>query len=300
MSYEELIVPSRDLYPLSVRIFDTSNPKGVIKFIHGMEEHQSRYEEFAEYLSKRGYIVVTADLRGHGKNAKKLSHIANKDGHKLLIEDERVIREYIDSKWPELPKYLFAHSMGTIIARNLLQLDSSKYEKVALSGYPNTPGIAPIGVALAATIKLFKGPEGYSKTLTNASVGQFSKAVKNAKTPLDWLSYNEENVQKYIKDPLCGEEFTVGSYCALLHLTNDMHKVGRFKDVKKDLPILLISGEDDPCTGGEKGRQDSLKVLSKAGFDKVEVVTIKHNRHEILNEDSKIETMKTIGDFFDK
>lgn len=300
MKFEEIIIPARDLYSLSVRIFECPSPKAIVKCIHGMEEHQSRYEPFAEFLVNNGYTVVTADLRGHGKNAPKLSHIADKNGHKLLIEDEKVIKEYIQKRYPDVPLILFGHSMGTIIARALLQSDSKDFVKTILSGYPNPQAIGSVGAALSSFIGLFKGRTGYSKLLTDMVLGPFSKAVENAKSPLDWLSYNEENVTKYDKDPLCGEEFTIGSYNALFHLVSEINKPGKYKDVNVDMPILLISGEDDPCTSGEKGRKDSLDRLQKAGFKNITVETIPHMRHEILNETDNQKVYQDILQFIKK
>ena len=300
MNREEIIIPARDLYSLAVTIYDVENPKAVIKMIHGMEEHQGRYQAFAEFLQKNGYAVVTADLRGHGKSAPKLSHIAKKNGHKLLIEDEKVIKDYIKNRYPEVPLFLFGHSMGTIIARKLLQTDSKDFAKVALSGYPNPQAIGGIGAALSSVIGAFKGKDGYSKMLTNMVLGPFSKAIENPSSPLDWLSYNEENVKNYDKDPLCGEEFTIGSYNALFHLVGDISKAGQYKNVNAKLPIYLIAGEDDPCTNGEKGRKASLDVLTKAGFKKIEVKTLPHMRHEILNENDKDKVYELILKFFNK
>lgn len=297
MSYEEIIIPSRDLYPLSVKIYEATNPKAIVKITHGMEEHQGRYEEFATKLVESGFTVVTADMRGHGKSAQILSHIADKNGHKLLIQDEQVLREYIENRYSGLPIYWFAHSMGTIIARNVLQKDSKKYAKVVLSGYPNYQPIAVVAIMLSAIARIFKGPKGYSSLLNNAALGPFVKAVPNAKTSLDWLSYNEKNVQNYIKDPLCGEEFTIGSFNALFHLTSSLGALGAYKNVNKELPFLLISGEDDPCTGGQKGRESSLKILLDAGFANIKVSVLEKNRHEILNEDSKDKTIKEIINF---
>ena len=299
MKIEEVIVPARDLYSLAVTIYDVENPKAVIKMIHGMEEHQGRYKAFATYLAENGYAVVTADLRGHGKSAPKLSHIANKNGHKLLIEDEKVIKEYIKQKYPEVPMYLFAHSMGTIIARTLLQTDSKDYQKVALSGYPNPQGAGDIGAALSALMRVFKKGTGYSKMLTNMVLGPFAKAIPDATSPLDWLSYNKENVENYAKDPLCGEEFTIGSYNALFHMVGDINKAKLYKNVNINLPIYLISGVDDPCTGGEKGRNASLNVLTKAGFKDIKVTTLDHMRHEILNETDKEKVQQLILDFIE-
>ena len=263
-----------------------------------MEEHQGRYEAFASLLQENGFTVITADMRGHGKNAPKLSHIANKNGHKILIEDEMVVKEYIKTRWPNVPLMLFAHSMGTIIARKLLQTESKEYTKVALSGYPNPMPVGGIGAFLSSLIGLFKGRDGYSKLLTDMALGGFSKAIKDAKTPLDWLSYNEDNVKAQIADPLCGQEFTIGSYNALFHLVGDINKASLYKDVNTDLPFLLISGEDDPCTGGEKGRNDSLNRLQKAGFKNIDVVTLEKMRHEILNETEKEKVAKQILDYF--
>ena len=300
MSFEEIIVPSRDLYSLSVRVFEAKKPRAVVKMTHGMEEHQSRYEEFATFLQENGYIVVTADMRGHGKSAPKLSHIADKDGHKLLMDDEESILNYIKQRYPNLPIIYFGHSMGTIIVRKFLQEHSQEYQKVVLSGYPNPQAIGGVGAALSACIRLFKGGAGYSKMLTNMVMGPFSKAVENAKTPIDWLSYNEENVKNYDRDPLCGEEFTIGSYNALFHLVGDINKAKLYKNVKAELPFYLISGEDDPCTGGEKGRNDSINVLKKAGFKNIEVKTLAHMRHEILNEIDKRDVYNLILEFIEK
>lgn len=300
MNFEEVIVPSRDLYSLNVRIFESKKARAVIKMTHGMEEHQGRYEEFASFLQENGYTVVTADMRGHGKNAPKLSHIADKNGHKLLLEDEEMILKYIRERYPNLPVIYFGHSMGTIIVRAFLQEHSQEYHKVVLSGYPNPQAVGGVGAALSALIRVFKGGDGYSKMLTNMVMGPFSKAVKDAETPLDWLSYNKENVKKYDKDPLCGEEFTIGSYNALFHLVGDINKSGAYKNVKEELPIYLISGEDDPCTGGEKGRGDSLKVLEKAGFRNIEVKTLPNMRHEILNELDKKDVYNLILEFIEK
>lgn len=300
MNFEEIIIPARDLYSLSVRIFESKQARAVIKMTHGMEEHQGRYEEFASFLQENGYTVVTADMRGHGKNAPKLSHIANKNGHKLLMEDEEVILNYIKERFPNLPIIYFGHSMGTIIVRKFLQEHSQEYHKVVLSGYPNPQAVGGVGAALSAIIRVFKGGDGYSKMLTGMVIGPFSKAVKDAETPLDWLSYNKENVKNYDKDPLSGEEFTIGSYNALFHLVGDINKAGLYKNVKQELPIYMISGEDDPCTGGEKGRNDSLKVLQKAGFKNIEVKTLPNMRHEILNELDKKEVYNLILEFIEK
>ena len=300
MSFQELTLPSKDGYELSLRVYEAAEPKAVVKCIHGMEEYQDRYQYFAEKLQADGYTVVTADLRGHGKNAPVLSHIADAAGDERLMEDEEAILKMIKERWAGVPVVLFGHSMGTIIARVFLQKRSREFHKVVLSGYPNPNSAAGAGIALTGLISAIKGARGYSGLVDGMVLGPFSKAVPGAKTPLDWLSVNGENVRKYAEDPLCGARFTLGSYSALFRLISRMNKAENYEEVRKDLPMLLISGREDPCTGGEKGRADSESILRKAGFRDLTVVTLDGMRHEILNENGRDEVCQTILGFLNK
>ena len=297
MSFEEITLSAKDGYELAARIYAADSPKAIVKCIHGMEEYQDRYKPFAEYLQAAGYTAVTADLRGHGRSAPMLSHIADKDGHLRLLEDEDTILEEIHQRWPGVPVILFGHSMGTIIARVVLQKRSRDFRKAVLSGYPNPNSAAGAGIALTGLLSAFKGAKGYSGVVDNMVLGPFSKAVPDAKTPQDWLSVNPENVEKYREDPLCGARFTLGSYSALFNLIRLMGDAGKYTDVNRELPILLISGKDDPCTGGEKGRADSEAVLRKAGFSALETVLLNGMRHEILNETGREGVYQEIVDF---
>ena len=89
--FREEKITSAEGYVLTARVYEARDPRAVIRIIHGMEEYQDRYEPFAAWMQERGYTVLTADLRGHGPNAPILSHIADADGDRLLIEDERVL-----------------------------------------------------------------------------------------------------------------------------------------------------------------------------------------------------------------
>lgn len=300
MAKKEFTLKSVDGYELSLEVFEASSPKAVIQFVHGMEEHKERYEPFAEYLSKEGFTCVLSDLRGHGKHAPILSHISNKYGDRLLLDDQIQIRKYISETYPNLPVYLFGHSMGTIISRVLIQKEGKDYQKVALSGYVNPNPIASIGACLTKLITVFKGPKGHSKLITTMTIGPFNKAIEHPRTDLDWLSYNEENVNKYIESPLCGVEFTLGSYYAMMRLLARMGKVKTYKAVEENMPILLIAGEEDPCTGFLKGREASKGLLEKVGYKNIEVVTLENMRHEILNEKENQKVYQALLDFFAK
>lgn len=297
---ENIFLNGVNEYKLSLAVFSAPKAKAVIQIIHGMQEHKERYYAFAEFLVENGYSVVVSDMRGHGQDAPILGHIADKKGEQLIIEDQKLIYQYIKENFKDLPVYLLGHSMGSIIARVLLQSNSKDYQKVILSGYVNPNPISGVAVALGNMVGFFKGKKKSSKLLASLALGPYTKAVKDRKTDLDWLSYNEENVQKYIESPLCGIPFSNGSFSALFHLLNFMGKARRYKDVNAELKILLAGGEEDPCTGGPKGRASSKTLLEKAGFKDIEVITYKKMRHEILNEIDKQKVYDDMLNFLNK
>lgn len=296
---EQFTLRATDNVQLHVRVYDAPSCKGVVQLIHGMEEHQARYEDFATFLNERGYSVVSSDMRGHGEAAEKLGWFKEKDGYRALVDDQKTIRNYISERYGDLPVYLMAHSMGTIVSRVLLQTDSGVYKKVALSGAPNYQAATPGGLVLANVIGLFRGGEYKSPLLENISLKAFNKGFQNPRTEFDWLSTNEAAVDKYLADPYCGKGFTCSAYKDLYRLLLLMHKAKEYKNVNKDLPIAFFSGAQDVCTGGEKGLQDSVSVLKKAGFTAVSRKEYQGMRHEILGEKDNIRVYTDIAEYFD-
>lgn len=297
---EKIILNARDGYPLDVHVFSVQKPKAVVQVIHGMEEHQERYEPVINFLNKNDYSVVSSNMRGHGENAKVLGFFKNKDGYKELINDQKTITSFIKEKFNNLPVYILAHSMGTIITRVLLQDNSSAYEKVILSGYPNYQSGAYFGIFLVNLIIAFRGPKYKSKFINKMSVGAFNKKIKNPKTDYDWICHNEEDIKEYIADPYCGFGFTCSAFRDLFHLVVLMHKPKKYKNVNTNLKLLLLRGTDDPCTGGNKGALDSRKTLTRASFKNLEYTDYENMRHEILNEVEKQRVYDDVLKFFNK
>lgn len=295
---EEIIIKASDGYALNAHIFDVPSPKAIVCVVHGMEEYQDRYHNFAEELNKADYAVLTADMRGHGPKAKNLGFFSKKNGHIRIIEDQRDITKFIKNKWPDVPIYLLGHSMGAIIIRHMLMNDSKDYQKVVLSGFPNYQGAASIGAALCKIIHLFKGPKAKSAFLKSLALGPYTKAIKDRHTDLDWLSYNPENVNKYINDPLCGYGFTVSAYHDLFVLVKQLNNPKAYVNVNTNLEMILVSGKDDPVTGGEKGRNHSIKILEKAGFQVKKNIIYPNMRHEVLNEKDNQLVVNDIIDFY--
>lgn len=295
---EQVFLDAKDGYKLDLHIFEVKNPKAVVQIAHGMEEHQERYEDFVKFLNANGFSVLSADMRGHGKNAENLGHFSKKDGDKLLVSDHKKICDYLKKRFPKLPIFLFAHSMGTIISRVVLQSYSTHYDKIVLSGYPAYQSGASFGLFLTDVIQAFKGAKYKSKFIEKLGVGAFNNSVKNPRTEVDWVCANEETVDNYKKDPLCGVGFTISAFNDLFALVVQMNKTEKYTNVKHDLPFLLLAGSDDPCTKGEKGRKQSRNTLEKAGFENIKQITYSGMRHEILNEKENKKVYNDIVEFF--
>lgn len=281
---ESLILKAKDGYRLCLHIFEVENPKGYVQLIHGMEEHQERYEGLAERLNKAGYTVVTSDMRGHGKNAPVLGYFGEDKGWYYLLTDQIRITAYMKHRFSVEKVILFAHSMGTIITRNLLQTQSGDYEKVILSGYPYANPAAGFGVHLTGILQKWKGGKYFSPLIQKIAIGSFNRKIADHTTNLDWISANEDNVQAFIEDPYCGHGFRIAGFRDLFCLVRRMSDSSRYRNVQKDLPILAIRGEEDPCTGGDKGSAASLLILQRAGFTRISSISYPGMRHEILNE----------------
>jgi len=290
---------AKDGYPLSIHTFDAANPKAVVQLIHGMEEHQERYEDFAHFLNENGYCVVSSDMRGHGKTAETPGFFKDKNGYASLLYDQIQIRHFIAKRYQDIPVYLFAHSMGTIISRVLLQSQSWKYEKAALSGCPNFKKNAYLGLFVTSVLQAIHGPKYKSAFVQNASVGVFNKAVQTPSTDVDWICHNSETVNSYIQDPYCGTGFTVSAFHDVYRLMIKMHHAAAYRNLHSELPIFLLSGVDDPCTGGDKGIADSMRVLVKAGFTEIKHAEYPNMRHEILNETEHQQVYHDILAFFE-
>ena len=290
---EYVKVKAEDGFNLDVLVSEGVNPKANIMIMHGMAEYKERYLPLIERLNKAGYNVVMADMRGHGKSIDDefiLGHLGPKE---LIISDYKNVYKFMNEKFANLPSYLFAHSMGTLNAREYLMENDLDFKKVILSGT-----VAPVSVAgLAAGMarrRAKKNPKGYSKLLFALSNGG------SLKEDMSWLSYNEENVKKYVADPLCGFKFTNMANVVLFSETADLAKTKLYKCNNKDLKILSISGADDRTTAGTKGLKKTKKCLNKAGYNNVSIIEYPNMKHEILMEKDNEKVFDDILKFYEE
>ncbi|MEK4700505.1 alpha/beta hydrolase [Solibacillus sp. FSL R7-0668] len=286
-----------DGYDIFVRTFKPQQPTKHIHLLHGMAEHSERYEAFAEVLCAQGYYVTTHDHRGHGYTAENngtLGYFDLENGFERVVEDVREILQQLTL--PQLGKpILFGHSMGSFIARRFIQQYSEHIERLILSGTGSPKLMHKAGHMLASQLVHLNGPAEPSKIMDQLSFGSFNAQVPNPKTPFDWLTRDEAEVQKYINDPYCGFVSTNQLYADLTGALAKLDVPALNAHIRPDLKILLVSGTHDPV--GEKQAKGVLKAgqqLADAGVEHVKVQLFEGMRHELLNEIGKEKVYESI------
>ena len=152
---------------------------------------------------------------------------------------------------------------------------------------------------LTEYIRLIKGNKHRSKLLTYLSTDSFNRSIKNPKTSVDWLSKNEESNHAYLKDPFCQFIPTIPMYRSIFYFSNQVASKKMIAEIPTQLPILVISGQEDPLGENGKGIERFVKLL-KASHSKVSLRLVEEARHEILNENNRNDTYHFIADWMTK
>ena len=291
---KEFCAPSCDgIHTLKGVIYEPDTaPIGFFQIAHGMTEHIGRYERIMSDLCERGFICFGYDHLGHGNTARdksELGYIAKKSGWDLLCRDikafsDAVFAEYSE-KYGKLPYFLMGHSMGSFIVR----LAAEKYvnpDKLIVMGTGGANLAAPAGIALISLIKLFKGDRHISKLIDKMAFGSYNNKFKgdaNASSK-SWLTTDQSIRNKYLEDNYCTFKFTVSAMGDLMTLLKNSNRGAWFKEMgKKQFPILLVAGEDDPVGNYGAGVRQVEEKLKARGAD-VDCILYKGGRHEILND----------------
>ncbi len=293
-------IPSTDgIHELYTRVYV---PEGEIKAIfhtvHGMTEHIGRYDAFLREMAESGYLTFAYDNLGHGRTAKddsELGFIAHESGYKYLAEDVFHSAQIIKAEYGEdLPYYLMGHSMGSFIVRYAVELHPTLPDKLIVMGTGGPNPATGAGIAMVNLIKAFKGEKAKSPFIQKMAFGSYNKGFENSTG--DWLSKDPEVRRIYDQDKFCNYLFSLSAYKDLLILNKITNLDGWFKAMPKALPILLISGAEDPVGNHGKGVKVVFDKLKAQGAN-VQMKLYRDCRHEILNDTSREETIADIKKF---
>jgi len=271
---------------------------GLIQISHGMAEHKGRYLEFINFLNMNGFHVAIHDHRGHGDRIldNQIGFFDNANGWNLVVDDLLAIHSETNKLFPELPKILLGHSMGSWIGLSALQ-QNNNFDAVLLSGssYPNSS--ETFLQKLFLKIEMFRlGKRGYSNPLHKTIFGGFNNKFQNTQTPNDWLSNDSDRVDSYTKDPLCGFVVSNQLWADVIEGIKSVFDPKNLALINKNIPILVFSGTNDPVGAMGKGTTKLHECLIDNNCIS-ELYLINEARHETLNETNRMTTYNYVLTF---
>jgi alpha-beta hydrolase superfamily lysophospholipase len=244
-----------------------------------MGEHARRYPPALERLIETGIDVYALDHRGHGATARNAAQLGDlgTGGFAALAGDLVALTRIAKDANPGLPVVLLGHSLGSMVAQLFAVEHSDLIAALALSG---TAAVDQVAVAA-------RDPQVFTRL--NAS-------FEPARTPFDWLSRDEREVDAYIADPLCGFALQPESFGSVLSYGEYLANPLQLARIRRDLPVYVFGGEHDPLNRDLNALQSVIDRYRSAGLSVVAQI-YPGARHEILNEINRAQVVGALGDW---
>lgn len=261
---------------------------GVLQIFHGMVEFVERYEGFAEFLTEKGFVVTGNDHLGHGASVvtkEEYGFFEETEGNQKVLADVHQLKTMTEAAYPDVPYYILGHSMGSFLLRQYLCLHGDELDGAIVMGTGTQPmPVLKLGKKLCSSIAKVRGWHYRSRLIDMMAFGGYNKHFKPARTRMDWLTKDEGIVDRYLADERCTFRFTVNGYYNLFTSIEEASKENNLEKMPKDLPVLFVSGKDDPVGGFGKGVEQVRKRFEAVGMTDVTWMLYENDRHEILNE----------------
>ena len=274
---------------------DVKDPVGVVQIVHGMTEHSERYDAFAKFLNERGYVVVADDHRGHGYTDRETLGYCKGQMYFDTVKDEAALTDFYKKIYSGLKYFIFGFSYGSFLTQRYISDYGDKVDGAVLGGSNYKKDFE---VYLGSFVSHLKGAKRPAKLIEKLSFGAYSKKFEDGQ----WLSNDPENNKMYAEDPLSGFTCSNRFYRDFFKGLKSLYTKSYIAGLRKDLPLLLISGEKDPVGDmGEGVKKLYTFYTEKAGMENVSIVLFENGRHEFLNERENRETKwGTLLNFFNE
>lgn len=205
-----------------------------------------------------------------------------------VVADLYEVTRFAKKNYPNVPYFLFGHSMGSFMARRYIMTYGNELDGVIISGTGNQSGsVLKAGKIMVSLTKFFKGDRYRSKMLKNMFFSKFNNHIPNVRTSNDWLTKDETIVDKYNTDKYCTYSFTVNGYRTLLDVLSFIQNSNNIAKIPKNLSVFLIAGEEDPVGNYGKAVKNVYEIYKKAGIKDISIKLYKNDRHELINETDK-------------
>ncbi len=287
---------------LSCRPADGTGTRGIFQLVHGMCEHKERYIPFMEYLSGNGFACIIHDHRGHGESVRSSEDLGYfyEGGYLALVDDIKAVNDMARKKFHGLPVILFGHSMGSMAVRSYVKRYDDTVDALVVCGSPSYNRGAGFAKFLTKVFSFFAGDRHRPELIQTLAFGSFNRKFGKVASRNAWVCSDPEIVDRYDRDPLCNFQFTNDGFMNLFSLMQDAYDTENWALHNPQMPVLFISGADDPCLGPKAGFRKAVHAMQKAGYRNVGSILYPDMRHEILNEPDRMKVWDDILDFAGK
>ena len=281
-------------------------PKAIVQLIHGMVEYIERYDDFANFLTSKGFLVVGHDHLGHGQSVQSIEdwgYISEDCPARHLIRDIHRLRKEVQRRHPGLPYFIAGHSMGSYLLRRYLTHKGAGLAGAIIIGTgQESDMVVRSGLMLVRATAKAKGWRHRSEKLQNLTYSSAYKQYDLTRTDLEnsWVCSDPKVMKAYYSDPRCSFLFTTSGFEALLSTVLFDNQKRNIEMIPKELPIYIISGEGDPVGNLGKGVKEVYQKYVKTGIIDIECKLYPDMRHEILNEPGKQEVYDDVLAWIDK
>ena len=268
-----------------------------------MIEHIGRYDEFAQAMNRAGIAVIGHDHPGHGRTAKpgELGEFAEKNGVRRVIGAMAQVACFAKHKFQGILHILLGHSMGSFFGRRFITHYGEWLDGAIFMGTGSQPEpLLWLGGTVVAAAAWLEGRNGRNERLHQLVLGSYNHYFEKGKTEHQWLSRVTEEDEKYEADPYCQFLFTDGAFVDFFQVMLDLKRKRGFDGIPKNLPILLISGEEDPVGEGGRGVRRAMEDLQETGCTNVAMQLYPGARHELFHEINREEVFGDIVDWVSK
>jgi alpha-beta hydrolase superfamily lysophospholipase len=260
-------------------------PRAIAQIAHGVGEYARRYTPLAEALTDHGIVVYAHDHRGHGATATsddELGVLGETGWRELVTDIARIGRRARDEN-PSLPLALIAHSLGSFATQQYLLDHSADVDAVVLSGTASIDLLEP-AMDLDAPMDL----------------SMFNAAFQPARTEFDWLSRDDDQVDRYIADPHCGFGLDIAGGRAMFVGARALADPARVAAMRDDLPVYIVVGDMDPVNGQLALVNVLVDRYRQAGLSDVTLQVYGGARHEVFNETNRDEVVGDVIAWLEK
>ncbi|MBN4084653.1 alpha/beta fold hydrolase [Mycoplasma sp. CSL10166] len=267
------------------------NPKGIIQFVHGLGDQIDRYEDFAEFFNSKGYIVVGNDNYGHGNTIDVDAQLGIiPEDINELINSVKTLNILIKKKYPELPIYLFGHSMGSLISLLFATKNSENINGLFLIGFPyysNIQGL--VGIRIIKYLEKKYGKDfkytGFKKFIEK----RLNRKIKNPSNEFEWLSSDKTYYESYILNSKFKKMNFPSLHLtyALIQFSKNAYDLKILKNINKSIPVSILAGKNDSIGLFGKAPKKLYLNLVKLGLQNLNYKIYKNSRHNIIHDVEK-------------